>query len=101
MLESVYLIITFVSLMLVSDKLQNGCLYKLLSVFDFLNGFYSISYPIIKIFVQMQSGKIVHEKDLVPLIPYIPKLVMQISGSWRPRILQVCYGQIFIFAILC
>ncbi|XP_041997501.1 uncharacterized protein LOC121747513 [Salvia splendens] len=37
---------------------------------------------------KMQLGKIVHEKDLVPLIPYIPKLVMQISGSWRPRILQ-------------
>ncbi|KAL1557101.1 hypothetical protein AAHA92_12629 [Salvia divinorum] len=36
----------------------------------------------------IQSGKVVHEKDLVPLIPYIPKLVMQISGSWRSRILQ-------------
>ncbi|XP_057778332.1 uncharacterized protein LOC130997076 isoform X2 [Salvia miltiorrhiza] len=37
---------------------------------------------------KMQLGKVVHEKDLLPLIPYIPKLVMQISGSWRSRILQ-------------
>lgn len=37
---------------------------------------------------RIQSGKVFHEKDLLPLIPYIPKLVMQISGDWRSRILQ-------------
>lgn len=47
-------------------------------------------------YVQMQSGKVVHEKDLLPLIPYIPKLVMQISGSWRPRMLQVLLFPVYI-----
>lgn len=54
-------------------------------------------------YVQMQSGKVVHEKDLLPIIPYIPKLVMQLSGSWRPRMLQVLlfrvYIQLFMHAI--
>ncbi|KAL0410192.1 UNVERIFIED_CONTAM: hypothetical protein Slati_3608900 [Sesamum latifolium] len=37
---------------------------------------------------KIQSGKVFHEKHLLPLIPYIPKLTMQISVDWRSRILQ-------------
>ncbi|XP_020553763.1 uncharacterized protein LOC105173986 isoform X2 [Sesamum indicum] len=38
--------------------------------------------------IKIQSGKVFHEKHLLPVIPYIPKLTMQISGDWRSRILQ-------------
>ncbi|KAK6147312.1 hypothetical protein DH2020_018224 [Rehmannia glutinosa] len=37
---------------------------------------------------KVQSGKMFHEKHLLPLIPYIPKLATQISGDWRSRILK-------------
>ncbi|KAH6762130.1 hypothetical protein C2S52_019563 [Perilla frutescens var. hirtella] len=37
---------------------------------------------------KIQSGKVYQEKCLLPLIPYIPKLVMQISGDWMSRILK-------------
>ncbi|KAG8376816.1 hypothetical protein BUALT_Bualt09G0103200 [Buddleja alternifolia] len=37
---------------------------------------------------KIQSGKVFHEKPLLPLIPYIPKLTMQISNDWRSRVLQ-------------
>ncbi|KAL8517666.1 hypothetical protein ACS0TY_015778 [Phlomoides rotata] len=37
---------------------------------------------------KIQSGKVFHERHLLPMIPYTPKLVMQISGSWRSRILE-------------
>ncbi|KAK6147324.1 hypothetical protein DH2020_018236 [Rehmannia glutinosa] len=37
---------------------------------------------------KVQSGKMFHEKHLLPLIPYIPKLTTQISGDWRSRILK-------------
>ncbi|PIM98635.1 hypothetical protein CDL12_28882 [Handroanthus impetiginosus] len=37
---------------------------------------------------KIQSGKVFHEKHLLPLVPYIPKLTLQISGEWRSRVLQ-------------
>ncbi|KAK6147635.1 hypothetical protein DH2020_018547 [Rehmannia glutinosa] len=37
---------------------------------------------------KVQSGKMFHEKHLLPLIPYIPKLATLISGDWRSRILK-------------
>ncbi|KAK6145745.1 hypothetical protein DH2020_022565 [Rehmannia glutinosa] len=37
---------------------------------------------------KVQSGKMFHEKHLLPLIPYIPKLTTHISGDWRSRILK-------------
>ncbi|KAL0374783.1 UNVERIFIED_CONTAM: hypothetical protein Sradi_3394000 [Sesamum radiatum] len=37
---------------------------------------------------KIQSGKVFHEKHVLPLIPYIPKLTMQISVDWSSRILQ-------------
>ncbi|KAL7198113.1 hypothetical protein ACSBR2_020602 [Camellia fascicularis] len=35
-----------------------------------------------------QSGKAFHEKHLLSLIPFIPKLVLQVAGFWKSRILQ-------------
>ncbi|KAG8375029.1 hypothetical protein BUALT_Bualt10G0057100 [Buddleja alternifolia] len=35
-----------------------------------------------------KSGKVFHEKHLLPLIPYIPKLTMQICSERRSRVLQ-------------
>ncbi|KAL8039858.1 hypothetical protein ABFX02_10G063500 [Erythranthe guttata] len=40
------------------------------------------------LYTKAQSGKVFQEKHLLPLIPYIPKLITQISGDWRSRILQ-------------
>ncbi|GER29010.1 ARM repeat superfamily protein [Striga asiatica] len=37
---------------------------------------------------KVQSGKVFHEKHLLPLIPYIPKLTVKVSGDWRSRILM-------------
>ncbi|CAL5410752.1 unnamed protein product [Camellia sinensis] len=35
-----------------------------------------------------QSGKAFHEKHILSLIPFIPKLVFQVVGFWKSRILQ-------------
>ncbi|XP_028067977.1 uncharacterized protein LOC114270634 isoform X2 [Camellia sinensis] len=35
-----------------------------------------------------QSGKAFHEKHILSLIPFIPKLVFQVAGFWKSRILQ-------------
>ncbi|KAA8518460.1 hypothetical protein F0562_015934 [Nyssa sinensis] len=35
-----------------------------------------------------QSGKAFHEKHLLSLIPFIPKLVFQVGSYWKSRILQ-------------
>lgn len=46
-----------------------------------------------------EAGKVHHEKHLVPLVAFTPKLIMQVSGTWKSlindgawksRILQVC-----------
>ncbi|KAL6575086.1 hypothetical protein OROMI_012371 [Orobanche minor] len=37
---------------------------------------------------KVQSGKVFHEKHLIPLMQYIPKLILQISGDWRSHILM-------------
>ncbi|KAL6507777.1 hypothetical protein OROGR_023972 [Orobanche gracilis] len=37
---------------------------------------------------KVQSGKGFQEKHLIPLMQYIPKLTIQISGDWRSRILM-------------
>ncbi|XP_051150563.1 uncharacterized protein LOC127264984 isoform X2 [Andrographis paniculata] len=37
---------------------------------------------------KMELGKVFYEKHLLPIIPYIPKLVMQISGDSRSHILE-------------
>ncbi|KAK1389700.1 testis-expressed protein 10-like [Heracleum sosnowskyi] len=41
-----------------------------------------------KICGSLQVGKVFHEKHSVSLVAYIPKLLKQVSGSWRSRILQ-------------
>ncbi|KAL8094953.1 hypothetical protein AgCh_036461 [Apium graveolens] len=41
-----------------------------------------------KICRSLQVGKVFHEKHSVSLVAYIPKLLRQVSGSWRSRILQ-------------
>ncbi|KAI3471756.1 hypothetical protein Pfo_028409 [Paulownia fortunei] len=41
------------------------------------------------IWTYVQSGKVFHEKHLLPLIPYIPKLTTQISGGWRSLFINV------------
>lgn len=41
-----------------------------------------------KICGSLQLGKLFHEKHSVSLLAYIPKLLRQVSGSWRSRILQ-------------
>ncbi|KAI7991081.1 Testis-expressed protein 10 [Camellia lanceoleosa] len=35
-----------------------------------------------------ESGKAFHEKHILSLIPFIPKLVLQVAGFWKSRILQ-------------
>lgn len=55
------------------------------------------AYPIIvtMVFVNMQVcsgtqiGKVLHEKHILSLIPFIPKLVLQVPGYWKSRTLQV------------
>ncbi|KAL3825702.1 hypothetical protein ACJIZ3_021731 [Penstemon smallii] len=44
--------------------------------------------------IKIQTGKVFHEKHLLPLIPFIPKLTMQISGDWKSRVLQA-FTQVF------
>ncbi|WOH06224.1 hypothetical protein DCAR_0625647 [Daucus carota subsp. sativus] len=41
-----------------------------------------------KICGSLQLGKVFHDKHSVSLVAYIPKLLKQVSGSWRSRILQ-------------
>ncbi|KAL3536032.1 hypothetical protein ACH5RR_004493 [Cinchona calisaya] len=35
-----------------------------------------------------QSVRVLREKHLLPLVPFIPKLIMQVSVDWRSRIIQ-------------
>ncbi|CAN4089629.1 unnamed protein product [Withania somnifera] len=35
-----------------------------------------------------EAGKVHHEKHLIPLVAFIPKLIMQVSVAWKSRILQ-------------
>lgn len=35
-----------------------------------------------------QSGKALHEKHVLSLIPFIPKLILQVAGYWKSRTLQ-------------
>ncbi|XAR53187.1 hypothetical protein NMG60_11021631 [Bertholletia excelsa] len=35
-----------------------------------------------------ESAKLFHEKHLLPLIPFIPKLIFQLEGHWKSQILQ-------------
>lgn len=56
-----------------------------------------VTYPIKDnmVFVNMQvcsgtqSGKALHEKHILSLIPFIPKLILQVAGYWKSRTLQV------------
>ncbi|KAM7499953.1 hypothetical protein LguiA_024367 [Lonicera macranthoides] len=41
-----------------------------------------------KIGSSMQSSKAFHEKHSLSLIPFIPKLIMQVADNWKPRLLQ-------------
>ncbi|XP_027066955.2 uncharacterized protein [Coffea arabica] len=34
------------------------------------------------------QSRVFREKHLLPLVPFIPKIFMQVSGAWRSRILQ-------------
>ena len=36
-----------------------------------------------------QSGKVVRERHILPLLPFIPELIAQVENSWRFRLLQV------------
>ncbi|CAN1144099.1 Testis-expressed protein 10 [Linum perenne] len=36
----------------------------------------------------MESGKIVREKHMLPLIPFLPKLISQVSKEWKAQLLQ-------------
>ncbi|XP_049371203.1 uncharacterized protein LOC125836149 isoform X1 [Solanum verrucosum] len=35
-----------------------------------------------------KAGKVHHEKHLISLVAFIPKLIMQVSAAWKSRILQ-------------
>ncbi|CAI9097605.1 OLC1v1034076C1 [Oldenlandia corymbosa var. corymbosa] len=35
-----------------------------------------------------RSGKVYLEKHLLPIVPFIPNLIMQVPGGWRHRLLQ-------------
>ncbi|KAG7022980.1 Testis-expressed protein 10 [Cucurbita argyrosperma subsp. argyrosperma] len=35
-----------------------------------------------------QSGKVVRERHILPLLPFIPELIAQVENSWRFRLLQ-------------
>ncbi|KAK4371770.1 hypothetical protein RND71_007154 [Anisodus tanguticus] len=41
-----------------------------------------------KIFNGKEAGKVHHEKHLIPLVAFIPKIIMQVSDAWKSRILQ-------------
>ncbi|XP_060196534.1 uncharacterized protein LOC132625915 isoform X2 [Lycium barbarum] len=41
-----------------------------------------------KIYNGREAGKVHHEKHLIPLVAFIPKLIMQVSVAWKSRILQ-------------